>query len=61
MVHTSPSSLGFVCGGAQIVIEALLEAVGTVQKVALGNDTLTFMKQREVVVFAIKWIEQNRK
>lgn len=28
MVHTSMSSLGFVCGGAQIVIEALLECVG---------------------------------
>lgn len=27
MVHTSLSSLGFVCGGAQIVIEALLESV----------------------------------
>ena len=28
MVHTSLSSLGFVCGGAQTVIEALIEAVG---------------------------------
>ena len=29
MVHTSMSSLGYVCGGAQVVIEALLEAVGS--------------------------------
>lgn len=28
MVHTSLSRLGFVCGGAQIMIEALLESVG---------------------------------
>ena len=28
MVHTSLSSLGFVCGGPQIIIEALLETVG---------------------------------
>lgn len=28
MVHTSLSNLGFVCGGAQIVIEALIECVG---------------------------------
>ena len=29
MVHTALSSLGFVCGGAQVIIEALLETVGT--------------------------------
>lgn len=28
MVHTSLNSLGFVCGGPQIVIEALIECVG---------------------------------
>ena len=28
MVHTSLSSFGYVCGGAQIIIEALLESVG---------------------------------
>lgn len=28
MVHTSLSSFGFVCGGAQIMIEALLECTG---------------------------------
>lgn len=28
MAHVSLSSLGFVCGGAQTVIEALMECVG---------------------------------
>ena len=28
MVHTSLSKIGYVCGGAQTIIEALLEAVG---------------------------------
>ncbi|MBQ9901954.1 MAG: AAC(3) family N-acetyltransferase [Clostridia bacterium] len=29
MVHTSLSKIGYVCGGAQTVIEALMETVGT--------------------------------
>lgn len=33
----------------------------SVQKVSLGNGTITFMKQRELVDFAVKWMEQNRK
>ena len=28
MVHTSLGKIGYVCGGAQVVIEALIEAVG---------------------------------
>ena len=28
MVHTSLKSMGYVCGGAQAVIEALIEVVG---------------------------------
>lgn len=31
-----------------------------VQKVSLGNASLTFMKQRELVDFAVEWIERNR-
>ena len=33
----------------------------SVKKASLGNGTITFMKQRELVDFAIKWIEHNRK
>lgn len=32
-----------------------------VNKVPLGNGILTFMRQREIVDFAVDWIEKNRK
>ena len=31
-----------------------------VQKEILGNGTITFMRQREVVDFAVRWIEEHR-
>ena len=37
------------------------EEARSVQKASLGNATITFMKQRELVDFAVEWIEQNRK
>lgn len=35
MVHTSLGSMGYVCGGAQTVIEALIEIVGRQQECML--------------------------
>ena len=105
MVHSSLSSLGYVCGGAQTVIRALLETVtreGTIvmateswknfdpdadihnevgsdewqairdnwpafeqspsrSKVRLENTTLRLIRQRELVDFAVEWMEKNRK
>lgn len=37
------------------------ELTGQVTHVSLGNGTLSFMKQRALVDFAVKWIEENRK
>ncbi len=37
------------------------EQQGDVNKIHLGNGILTFMKQRQVVDFAVRWIEENRK
>lgn len=38
-VHTSLSSLGFVCGGPQMVIEALLESVGEEGTIMMPTQT----------------------
>ena len=37
------------------------EKACSVSKVTLGNGTITLMKQRELVDFAVEWIEKNRK
>ena len=41
-------------------IGAAFEQTHQVAKVTLGNGTLTFMRQRELVDFAVQWIEENR-
>ncbi len=51
----------FVDGKDFEEIGKAFEQVCSVKKVQLGNGTLTFMKQRELVDFAVSWIEQNRK
>ena len=51
----------FVDGEDFEQIGSAFEKSCKVTKVSLGNGTLTFMKQRELVDFAIKWIEANRK
>ena len=38
-VHTSLSSLGFVCGGPQMVIEALIESVGEEGTIMMPTQT----------------------
>lgn len=51
----------FVDGEDFDQIGSAFEKSCKVTKVPLGNATLTFMKQRELVDFAVKWIEENRK
>ncbi len=50
----------FVDGEDFDEIGTAFEAQYTVQKVPLGNGTITFMKQRELVDFAVNWMQQNR-
>ena len=51
----------YVDGKDFIQIGEAFEQDHTVNKVQLGYATLRLMRQRELVDFAIRWIEQNRK
>lgn len=68
MVHTALSKMGYVCGGAQAVIEALIEVVGedfeqsnAVNKAMIGNAELRLMNQKILVDFAVDWIQKYRR
>lgn len=51
----------FVDGEDFIEIGKAFEAQRKVNKVMLGNGELRFMRQRELVDFAVDWIQNNRK
>lgn len=51
----------FVDGEDFIQIGEAFEKEHDVKKVTLGNAVLKLMKQRELVDFAVQWIEKNRK
>lgn len=51
MVHISLKSLGFVCGGAQVVIEALLECVGTEGTIMMPTQSWKNLDPEEGVHF----------
>lgn len=50
----------FVDGEDFTEIGAAFEKARSVQKTSLGGGTITFMRQRELVDFAVNWIERNR-
>ena len=51
----------YVDGEDFIEIGEAYEAEHKVAKTTLGNGSLTFMKQRVLVDFAVEWMEKNRK
>ena len=54
--------LGFLVDGEEFEqIGEAFEKVCTVKKVKIGDATIRFMKQKDIVDFAVKWIEANRK
>ena len=50
----------FVDGEDFAEIGKAFESMHLVSKVMLGNGQLTFIRQRELVDFAVEWIEKNR-
>ncbi len=50
----------FVDGEDFVQIGEAFEKENTVKKTLLGNAELRLMKQRELVDFAVRWIEENR-
>jgi len=59
-IWTSYDTL-FVDGEDFIQIGEAFEKECNVHKASLGNGTITLMRQRELVDFAVKWIEKYRK
>lgn len=51
----------FVDGEDFVEIGEAFEKEYPVKKVTLGNGVLRFMRQRDLVDFSIRWIEENRK
>lgn len=51
----------FVDGEDYEEIGAAFENVCSVHKATLGNGVIRLMKQRDLVDFAVRWIEENRK
>ena len=50
----------FLIGVDFVEISKDFEIECIVQKATLGNGEVTFMKQRELEDFAVRWIEENR-
>ena len=51
----------FVDGEDFDEIGAAFENTYSIHKEALGNGVIRLMKQRDLVDFAVRWIEENRK
>ncbi|MBP3494187.1 MAG: AAC(3) family N-acetyltransferase, partial [Oscillospiraceae bacterium] len=51
----------FVDGEDFNEIGTAFENACPIHKASLGNGTIRLMKQRDLVDFAVRWIEENRK